>query len=399
MNQKHYCGFMVTQRHDPNAVRFFVFAALPRDIMQWAVVDRAEEQTGSVQRRISQARLRSLTRFFTQDTRNVIPNSIVLAFPPGTTTFSRIELDHSNMNDCQSDTAIQWGVLSFSFDPNEPPSKRPAFIVDGQHRLFSIAEVEDERIPVLVSALLDAETNEQAFHFVVINNKVSSVPSDLVHSLLVNLDEDALQKRLKTIRVSLQPQTLLVIVDDDTESPFYHMINWERRHGEGFPAINPTAIEDSLKYIRRRFLQLDEEQDALIDFFFAMWQGVKIAYPTLWQTTHNRLFENAGFKSFSEYLCDQIETLSSMDIDFVDIEDKESISNASRQIASQIALDFWLEDWVLTGLDTSSGREMIKEDLKTIRKNRKEHKHWSDGLTLVGFQAEARDMLFLNYSK
>jgi DGQHR domain-containing protein len=313
----------------------------------------------------------------------------VLAFPPGITTFSRLEPAQSGGEDCQFDEAIQWGVLSFAFKPDAPEMERPAFIVDGQHRLFSMAEVQDEQVPVLVSALLNAEPDEQAFQFIVINNKVTRVPTDLVRSLIVDFNEDALQKRLETARVSLQPQALLVaIVDDEPESPFYQMVNWERRRNEGNPAIKPAAIEDSLKYIRRRFLQLDEDQDALIDFFFALWQGVKEAYPELWENCDNRLFENAGFKAFSEYLCDQIETLSSMDIGFVDIEDKESVSSATRQIAAQINSGFWLATWRLKSLDTSSGRETVKEDLKTIRKNRKEHKHWSEGLSLVGIQAE-----------
>lgn len=388
MNQKKYCGFRVIQRQDPNATSFFVFVAYPRDILEWAAVNRAEEQKGGIQRGISKARLRALTRFFTKDTRNIIPTSIVLAFSPGLTTFSQITPDGLSQH-CQPDEALQWGVLSFSFDPGQSSSERPAFVVDGQHRLFSMSDIQGEDVLVLVSALLDAEPNEQAFQFIVINNKVTRVPSDLVRSLIVDFDENDLQKRLETARVSLQPQALLVaIVDDEEESPFYQMVKWERRRGEGVPAIKPAAIEDSLKYIRRRFLQFDEDQDALVDFFFALWHGVKTAYPELWRHRENRLFENAGFKAFSEYLCDQIETLSSLDIGFVDVEDKDSVSGATAQIASQIYIGFWQTEWRLKSLDTSSGRETIKEDLKTIRKNRKERKNWSEGLTLVGFQEE-----------
>jgi hypothetical protein len=76
------------------------------------------------------------------------------------------------------------------------------------------------------------------------------------------------------------------------------------------------------------------------------------------------------------------------DYGFVDVEDKDSVSGATAQIASQIYIGFWQTEWRLKSLDTSSGRETIKEDLKTIRKNRKERKNWSEGLTLVGFQEE-----------
>jgi len=249
-----------------------------------------------------------------------------------------------------------------------------------------MARVEEESLPVLVSALIDAEPNEQAFQFVVINNKVTRVPSDLVRSLIVDFDESALQDRLETARVSLRVQALLVaIVDDDTDSPLYQMVNWERRRGGGIPVVKPTAIEDSLKYIRRRFQAFDEDEDALIDFFFSLWQGVKNTYSSLWEETDNHLFENAGFKTLSEYLTDEIETL--VGIDYVDIYDRKSVEKAAETIVKQIKTDFWLSEWKLKGLDTSAGRAIVKDDLRLIRQNRKERREWTLGLTLVGLQS------------
>jgi hypothetical protein len=266
--------------------------------------------------------------------------------------------------------------LSFEYDPELPDIQRPALIVDGQHRLLGMSEV-DEDLPIVVSALLDAEANEQAFQFIVINNKVTRVPSDLVRSLIVDFNEEALQERLETARVSLRPQALLVaIVDDEAESPFYKMINWERRRGEGIAAVKPAAIEDAFKYIRHRFPALDEDQDGLIDFFFSMWNGVKEAYPVLWERTDNRLFENAGFKAFSEYLTDQLETLAGSGIELVDIYDPGSVTDTIKTIVTQIDVDFWLAEWNLKSLDTSSGREIIKDNIKLIRQNRRERKSW-----------------------
>ncbi|MDM8553005.1 hypothetical protein QUF72_23205 [Desulfobacterales bacterium HSG2] len=216
------------------------------------------------------------------------------------------------------------------------------------------------------------------------------MPADLVRSLIADFDEDALQKRLETARVSLRIQAVLVgIVDDESESPFYQMVDWERRHADGTPCIKPAAIEDSLKYIRRRFPEFDEDKDALIDFFFAVWHGVKAAYPVLWEQAGNHLFENAGFKTFSEYLTDAIEMLACMEDYFdIDIYDPESVTDACKTIASQIDVRFWQAEWRLKSLDTSAGRDMIKDDLKRIRRNRKERRGWSDSLSLVGLQGE-----------
>ncbi len=250
-----------------------------------------------------------------------------------------------------------------------------------------MAKLADEQPLVLVSALLEAEPNEQAFQFIVINNKVAKVPPDLVRSLIVDLKEDALQERLETARVSLQQQALLVgIVDDDQESPFFQMISWERRRGQGTPAINPAAIEDSLTYIRRRFATLDEDEDALIDFFFAVWVGVKSTYPELWQRVDNNLFGNAGFKAFSEYLTDELRTLSTYRQLGISISEPSSVSTTTSNIASQIDRRFWEAEWKLKSLDTSGGREMIKEDLRQIRSNFLEGRAWWEGLTLAGIQ-------------
>lgn len=385
MPQKQYCGFRVMQRDDLEAVSFFVFAAPARDIQEWTTVDRLEDQVGGIQRRLSAARLRSLERFFELSSINVIPTSVVVAFLPGTATFKRLEPLTAVCSE-QMSSIGDWGELSFEFDLGLPVNQRPAFVVDGQHRLLGMANFGREDLPVLVSALLDAGPDEQAFQFIVINNKVSRVPSDLVRSLIVDFNEKALQDRLETARVSLQPQALLVaIVDDEQESPFYQMVDWERRRGQGRPCIKPAAIEESLKYIRRRFSNLDEDQDALIDFFYAMWTGVRAAYPDLWNYTDNQLFNNAGFKAFSDYLTDQIDALAGYGY-VVDIMDQGAIAEAARRISSQISVDFWTTAWQLKSLDTSAGREIIKDDLKTIRQNGRDGKSWSEDLKLVGLQ-------------
>jgi hypothetical protein len=203
----------------------------------------------------------------------------------------------------------------------------------------------------------------------------------------VDFDEDALQDRLRTARVSLQPHAFLVaIVDDEPESPLHKMVYWERRRGEGKPSVKPAAIEDSLKYIRRRFAALDEDQDALIDFFFAMWHGVKLAYPELWLQIDNRLFDNAGFKAFSEYLTDQIDVLSG--VEYVDILDTNDVTEASRNLTSKINTEFWQSKWKYKSLDTSAGHEIIKEDLRRIRQNKADGKDWQSGLTLIGIETE-----------
>jgi len=199
IQKREYHGFRLKQRKAPGTVSSFVFTSAPKDIIEWSCVDRLAERREGIQRRISDAKLRAIRRFFSLDPVNMIPTGIVLAFQPGAASFTpfseekvknmRIEPGKLSSDFCE------WGVLSFEFDPEKPERERPAFVVDGQHRLFGMAGVEDGNLPLLVSALLDAESDEQAFQFIVINNKVTKVPPDLVRSLFVDFDEDTLQKK------------------------------------------------------------------------------------------------------------------------------------------------------------------------------------------------------------
>src|SRR5690606_28689528 len=102
--------------------------------------------------------------------------------------------------------------------------------------------------------------------------KARKVSTDVVRTLIVDYNEDELDQRLLTARVSLRPQAMLVaIVDDDENSPFKNMVDWPRRRGEGHHVVKPMAIEDSLRYIKQNFSHLNDDDDALIDFFFAIW--------------------------------------------------------------------------------------------------------------------------------
>jgi len=388
VEKREYHGFRLKQRKDPKAVSFFVFAALPEDIIKWSWVNRQIERPQGIQRLISPARKRAIQKFFKSDPLNATPTSVVLAFKPNSTIFKPVPENIKKTGitpEYLPKGSFEWGTLSFEFDPELPEIERPAFVVDGQHRLYGMSEFKEAELPILVSVLIDANPNEMAFQFIVINNKVRKVPSDLVRSLIVDFNENDLQERLKTARVSLQPHAILLgIVDDELESPFYQMVKWDRRRGVGNPVIKPKAIEDSLKFIRYRFPDFDDDDEALIDFFFAMWQGVKDEYPQLWESTDNHLLENAGFKALSEYLADAIDTISGVDVGFdIDIFDQKSITETTKRFISQIDAQFWQAEWKLKSLDTSSGRKTIKEDIIQIRRNFKNGTEWSYGLTLV----------------
>ncbi|WP_224244709.1 DGQHR domain-containing protein [Hyalangium gracile] len=384
LESRTFYGFRVHQR-DEGGKAFFVFATTARDVLAWSYVARVSEKEGGIQRRLNEAKVTSIARYFESDTENTIPTSTIVAFKPNVTKFKRIRPQPP-----QPTNGVEWGYLTFEFNPLSAEDKRPAFVVDGQHRLHGMSRIENEELPVLISALLDADPNEQAFQFIVINNKASKVPPDLVKSLIVDFDESNLNERLKTARVSLQGRASLVaIIDDDPESPLHQMVDWERRRGEGNPCIKPVALEGGLHYARRRLLALEDDDDAVIEFFFSLWHGVRDAYPRLWKKTDNNLFSNAGFRAFTEHLVDELDTLDRAE--FVNISNPRDVRQTATKLSSQITPEFWTTEWTLKSLDTSAGREIIRKDLRRIRQNLKDKEDWSAGLAVLARQAVASE--------
>ena len=385
MATKQYCGFKIQQRKSPHSPSLFIFASNARDINEWATINRLKDRSGGTQRRLSESRVRAIHKFFSENEINTTPTGIIIAFKPGRTNFSPFDIGKVS---CENDF-IQWGTLSFDFDPEVPVQERPAFVVDGQHRLIGMSQFMGEDLPVLVSAILDADDTEQAFQFIVINNKVSRVPTDLIRSLLVDFNENDLDARLKTARISMYQQAMLVAtVDEDSESPFYHMVKWDIRGDNVNLAIKPQAIESGFSYIRHVFPRLDEDEDSLIDFFFGIWLGIKNVYEELWNNTDNRLFENAGFKTFTSYITDQIAVLVRSGINVVNvvnIYDPKSVTNFAETIAKQVPVDFWKSTWIGKSLDTSSGRELIDDQINKIRQNIIDDLPWWTNLTIVSF--------------
>src|ERR1044072_3952792 len=192
MESKTYFGCKIKQRLDNDTVPFFVFYARVKDVVRWAGIRRVQDLPQGTQRLLRRTRTRAITRFISAFSINTIPNNILLAFQPNQAAFvslaQRIELclpEVTIRNGCEE--LLDWGTLEFSFDPVANEDQRPALIVDGQHRLFGMSGFDTEDLPILIVCLIDAPLQEQAFQFVVINNKVVKVPTDNVKTIIAEV--------------------------------------------------------------------------------------------------------------------------------------------------------------------------------------------------------------------
>jgi hypothetical protein len=107
---------------------------------------------------------------------------------------------------------------------------KPALIIDGQHRLYGAAGVEED-IPVLVCAMITPTWKEQVFQFIVVNDKATGIPKPFITSLagmsLTGTELDELRNRLAQANVKLWEVEVMQRLGYDSASPFYKMIEFK----------------------------------------------------------------------------------------------------------------------------------------------------------------------------
>lgn len=388
MPSRRYFGYMLRQRTDEQTIPFFVFQAKAKDIQAWAGIKRVPDVAGGTQRAFRESRARAIARFLQADSINTIPNSILLAFEPETTrltsldsTLEECNLDVDLFNGCREQ--MTWGILEFEFEDDLPEHERPALIVDGQHRLNGMYEFEDEDIPVVIISLVDAPPKEQAFQFIVVNNKVVRVPTESAKSIIADLDdedEDELGERLLKAGIKYKDiSPILRDINDLETSPFRNLLDWSYNR-DGIRLVNLTAIEQSLRYLRNLFTFLDEDEDSLLEIFLAIWRSVKNQYPNLWGED-NKFMKKVNINALNEFVTDRLKM--AWEFGLLDIFDPDRVQEQTQRILDSIPGEFWEVDWDIRIQDNANVRNMIKDDLVQMTENRKLRKAWNRDLKVV----------------
>jgi DGQHR domain-containing protein len=395
MKNRRYFGYYIRQREDKNTVCFFVFLARVRDLKEWVGIRRIQNSSEGIQRILRPTRQKAITRFIRSTSINTIPNSILIAFEEGIAKFESLKSKFSESfseseakalyNKCD-DNQLDLGFLEFSFDPNRPEESRPILIIDGQHRFYGIADYEDEDLPLLVVSLVDSTPQEQAFQFIVINNKAVRVPTESVKSIIANFNEAELTQRLLKAGVSYGKHSpVLIDINDLPTSPFQHLLDWPyNQQGEKLVAI--TAIEQSLRYLKAQFdfLDKDDDTDTLVEIFCAIWRSIKINYSELW-SAGNKFMTKVNVNAINEFAAAQLKfawTLTGYNL--VDLYDPSSVERLISNIINPkiMPLDFWQSDWSIKIQDTAGVRKLIKEDLEQMSNNYKLRRPWYEDLEL-----------------
>lgn len=371
---------LVYSQRDTAKTAFCMISAPVGQVLQWARVDRLEENNlKGVQRRKNDSRTRSIKQFLAVDTANTIPTALTIALD-----FSAVKgVDASIIGVATTKpTATEITI--------EAGDKLPGLIIDGQHRIFGINEY-DPKMLVSVVLLLGASDAEIAFQFLVINNKVSKVSPDHMKALkLAYLQEDLDARLTKSARMkSNGAPTYLETIDTEADSPFKGRLKWPRNADtDAFRPIPPNAFEAALLYLQQQMAVTSSDTDtkgydAVVDFFLELWRTVQNAWPQAWADQSSRLLSKVGIVVFSQYLIDTVIARAEA-LDQVDsLKDLDQVRMHVEKVLERQSYEFWTAPWSSSSLDTEAGRTIVLKDLKRAANNNRNGKPWHEGLSLI----------------
>ena len=347
---------------------FCIFHAPVGEILEWAAIKRLEEEAGAPQRRTSPAKVGAIKNFLKNEPKNTIPTSVILTIDLPDDKVISLNLDREQNQDLD--------YLEFEINKDD---KKPGLIIDGQHRLLGMEKVNPE-YHLNVVALLNADDTEKAFQFLVINNKASKVSTDHIRALALHYEKQQLDNRLKTARLSLDPNLGLVgLVDSETDSPFKDIISWPT-NPKAQRIVPPSAIEASIAYIQHQKVKQLESDDILLEFFYAIWRTIKKRWSSIWNP-NSRLLSKVGILCLTQYITDAL--IAAYDWEKLDISDPEQVIKNVEILLTNQEKQFWKVSWVPSSYDTKSGRTLIVESLIQISRNIRARDSWYADVKLI----------------
>ena len=387
MGTRSFFGMLMKQRDSIDCFRCFVFVCSASDIGKWSGIRRVGQADNGTQRVRKPSRVKAIRRFLEASPNNVIPSSILLGFSPGIAQFSPLENVASSGMQSPDTERLSYGFLSFSFSEDGPEHERPALVVDGQHRLGGMESLGNENVLLTVVAMLDVDVQEQAFQFIVLNNKAVRVPTDNVKAILAGFNEDELSERLLKAGVSYgEVSPVLREVNDLEQSPFKDCLDWPYNR-RGSKIVSLTAIEQCLRYIRNEFGPLfSDDDDSVVELLCAVWTPVKERWPDLWcDDEESKLMKKVSICSLNEVMVHRIKF--AREFSMVDVYDSESVGSLCRTVLKSVNDLFWKTAWRVRVQDNANVRNMIVKDLNTMIANSRDQLPWSEGLKLISFDS------------
>ncbi len=363
------------QRESSDAATFAMFSAPAAEIRQWAAIRRRTEHPDGPQRKLSQVKISAISRFFQKDPRNTIPTAVTVTLNVPDDAWTDVNIGLQD----QEDVAVR--ILSFDVPDDMGEADKPGLVIDGQHRLLGMDKF-DPTCRICVVALLSVDNTETAFQFLVINQKAAKVPTDHIRTLVLDYQEDELAQRLRTARLTLHENLKYVgIIDWDEASPFRGHISLVSDQGdEEQRFVAPAAIEQCISLIQQKKVRELEGDDALCEFFYAIWSPIKERWGDLW-TADSKLMSKVGIISMTTHMTEAL--VARYDWGELDVSDPDAVRENAVQVLQFQTPEYWRCTWTLPISDTKAVRDTIVRSLTQMARNLRAGQPWHQEVEMV----------------
>ena len=363
-----YDALSYRQRDDEGAPTFVLFHAPASEIMQWADVDRLSgDNPQGAQRVLQQLKVGKVAKFLANPL-NTIPTAVVIA----------LDSDFADFVPAGKPPRSA-GTFNISLTP---ANGKPGLIIDGQHRVFGVAQHAAET-QLNVVAFLGGDDAERAFQFVVINNSAAKVSKDHVRALNLKYDPIILNKRLVSsagVSMGLSEEKYDDLSLLDGSPPFKGLIEWPTNKA-GFIAAN--ALEGALTETKDRAALLGIE-NLEMDVFLQIWTKISQVRKSLWKPfPESRLLMKVSIYALTVFILDTMVATLRMEDKPVDFTDVKTLDGMVTRIVSRIPEEFWKTEWRSKELDTASGRKILLEALGVVESNVRYGRVWYENVAIV----------------
>ena len=375
---RKYSGIQVKQRANSD-ITFIVMAVQAKQVYQWAQADDIRLDKGNVQRELIDSRWRQVKKFFLADARNIVPTSVTVAFDEETIHRVDTAADLDGNPNAYFINELGDGLDSFVEIWFEDSVRENAYIIDGQHRLKGMSELEEDLL-VPVCLFPSLSRLERAFQFVTINNKSHKVPTDNLKALIRNFDTIELSLRDRLAQASITARgfaTHVDVMNEDAEGPFFKIVNWvNNRHADGKKIIVPAAIENAITAIHKGFPETKNDPADAIIVLSSIWRAIFEHYHVTLANVEQ--FKNLTKKPVIQRLTEMVvdHLVRTLDPVFSIGGVTKNNAHAAREVAikmvTNVPAEFWTDNWKLKGLDTGAGRDLITRGIRHIKQKQEE---------------------------
>lgn len=203
--------------------RFYCFVSTPKQMLKISFVNHRSlndpDGAPTYQRLVSRTRLRQISKFIHAG--GFFPTNILVNFT-SSVRFEQIAKDE--------ETNVAFGQLYL------PCRYRSAWVIDGQHRLYGFAPLDDRALSqnIMVVAFEGLDKAQEANLFVTINHEQKSVPKTLLDDLEGELKWGS---EVPTERIGAVGARLIGLLNIDMDEPLYGRVTQQ-----GIPATEKTCL-------------------------------------------------------------------------------------------------------------------------------------------------------------